>query len=66
MDKELLTIDDASLTLSLGRSKVYQLVLSGELRSIKIGRSRRIPMEAIDEFIRSRMEQTADEAQFTR
>ena len=43
MDTLLMNIDEASQILNLGRSKVYELVMRGELQSIKIGRSRRIP-----------------------
>ena len=35
----------------LGRWKVYALIRSGELRSVKIGRDRRIPAHAIEEFV---------------
>jgi excisionase family DNA binding protein len=35
----------------IGKSKLWQLIQSGEIRSCKIGRCRRIPVEAIDEFI---------------
>jgi excisionase family DNA binding protein len=43
----------------LGRSLVYRLIATGVLASIKIGRSRRIPVWAIDEFIAWRLEQEA-------
>jgi len=41
----------------LGRSLVYWLIATGVLASTKIGRSRRIPFGAIDEFIARRLEQ---------
>lgn len=47
----LLTPEAAASRLSVGRSKIYALMRTGELRSIKIGGSRRITMEALDEFI---------------
>lgn len=37
--------------LSIGRSKVFELMDSGELRSIKIGKRRLIPESAIAEYI---------------
>ncbi len=55
MDTLLMNIDEASQILNLGRSKVYELVMRGELQSIKIGRSRRIPRSSIEEFIQSRL-----------
>lgn len=53
MNPVLLTVEDAALALSLGRTKVYELVESGALRSVKIGRSRRIPAQALHEFVDS-------------
>ena len=44
--------------LSLSRSVVYELLLRREIESILIGRSRRIPMEALIAYIdRLRREQ---------
>ncbi len=37
--------------LSLSRSVVYELLLRREIESILIGRSRRIPMEALIAYI---------------
>ena len=38
----LITIDEAATRLSIGRSHIYQQMQLGRLRSIRIGRSRRI------------------------
>ena len=43
--------------LGLGRSLVYLLIATGVLASIKIGRSWRISVGGIDEFIARRLEQ---------
>jgi excisionase family DNA binding protein len=51
MDKLLLKIEDAADALSLGRSKTYELIQRGELRTVKIGRATRVPAEAIREFV---------------
>lgn len=37
--------------LHIGRDKVYILLRTGQLRSIKIGKSRRITKEQLAEFI---------------
>lgn len=56
----LLTPSEAAKRLSLARSTLYQLLLVGEVESIKIGRSRRIPIDALTDFIdRKRAEQGA-------
>jgi excisionase family DNA binding protein len=53
MTAVLLTVEDAAQALALGRTKVYELLDAGQLRSVKIGRARRIPLEALHEFVRS-------------
>lgn len=53
--RKLLTVAEAAAILRLGRTLVYELVLRGDLRSIKIGRARRIPVSAVDAFIRERL-----------
>src|SRR5258708_10900712 len=42
--KLLLTVDEASAALSLGRTSVYKLVLRKEIFSVKVGGARRIPV----------------------
>jgi excisionase family DNA binding protein len=51
MEKLLLSPSEAAAYLSIGRSKVYELMRLGELRSVKIGGSRRIPRAALGEFV---------------
>lgn len=42
----------------LGRTKVYELITSGELRTVKIGRRRFVPASAVEEYV-ARLEQLA-------
>ena len=57
-DRLLVTPTEAARRLSLARPTVYPLVLTGELESIKIGRSRRLLASALTEYIdRLRREQ---------
>jgi excisionase family DNA binding protein len=49
--KLLLTIPEVSHALGLGRSAVYELVLLGEIPSLKIGRARRVPLKGLEEFV---------------
>ncbi|UGQ58976.1 helix-turn-helix domain-containing protein [Rhodococcus pyridinivorans] len=44
-------IDAACGRLGIGRSKLYELMDAGEIRSVKIGRNRLVPESAITEFI---------------
>jgi excisionase family DNA binding protein len=49
--KLLLTVDEAAEALSLGRTFFYELLMRGDLASIKIGSRRRIPVSALHEFV---------------
>ena len=49
----LLTSVEVAWLLGVSRSRVYELMNAGALRSVAIGRSRRIPRQAVDEFINS-------------
>jgi excisionase family DNA binding protein len=53
MEKLLLSLAEAAAQLSIGRSRVDELMRLGELRSVKIGTSRRIPQAALADFIAS-------------
>jgi len=53
----LLTPEAAASRLSCGRSTVYELIQEGRLESIRIGRSRRIPVAALERFIEAQREQ---------
>ncbi len=56
----LLTPIEAARRLSLAQSTLYQLLTRGEIESVKIGRCRRIPMDALTDYIdRLRREQGA-------
>ena len=43
-------VPDLTERWSLGRSKIYQLLDSGALPSVKIGASRRVTREAVEKF----------------
>lgn len=46
-EAQLLTPSEAASLLRVSRSTVYRLIEAGELGSLRIGASRRIPMAAI-------------------
>ncbi|GAB3279680.1 hypothetical protein GCM10027589_06370 [Actinocorallia lasiicapitis] len=48
----LLTVPDLMAAWQVSRHSVYKLIRSGQLRSLKIGRLRRIPVEAAAECLR--------------
>jgi len=50
---EAYTVEQAAEMLHVGRDKVYCLLRTGQLRSIKIGKLRRITGQHVAEFIAS-------------
>lgn len=56
-DRALLcTVMEAAESLSLGRTTIYELLRSGQLRSVKVGARRFIPRAALEEFVDDLME----------
>ena len=49
--KLLPTPEEAAAVLSVGRTKVYELIARGQLFSVRIGASRRIPRVALETFV---------------
>lgn len=42
--------EEAAKMLGIGRTYVYELIRSGDLESVKIGRARLVPAAALDKF----------------
>jgi len=49
-ERVLLTPEEAAERLGVGRTTVYALIKAGELDSVQIGRLRRIPVIAVQEY----------------
>lgn len=49
--ERLYSKEQAAKILGIGVTKLYKLMGTGELRSVKLGRHRRIPASAINELI---------------
>lgn len=47
----VLTVEDLMSVLCVGRNTAYDLVRSGQVKSIRIGKQIRIPRECVAEFI---------------
>ena len=58
-DKLLVTVEEAARRLSIGRSHLYEHLLRGTLRSVRIGRSRRIPSRDLESFIEALLKDSA-------
>jgi excisionase family DNA binding protein len=55
--KGLLRVEEAAEWLGLGRTKAWELVYSGTLPSVTIGRSRRVPVQALQTFVERLVEE---------
>ena len=51
--KVFVKVSEASLILGISKSLVYKLVYQGDIKSVKIGRCRRIPIDSIYDFVAS-------------
>jgi excisionase family DNA binding protein len=47
----VLTIEQAARRLGIGRTLMYELVTTGQIESVTIGRLRRIPADCLTEYI---------------
>ncbi len=54
MDRLLLRPDEAAELLGVGRSKIYALLASGEVPSVRVGHSVRVPLQALRQWVVSR------------
>jgi excisionase family DNA binding protein len=54
------TVEEVGDLLHVGRDKVYFLLRTGQLRSIKIGKSRRITEEHLAAFVASLEDHASD------
>lgn len=47
----LLNVEEAARRLGIGRTVCYRLISSGELESVTVGRLRKVPADAIPEYV---------------
>jgi len=57
----LLTVEEAADLLRLGRTNTYELVMSGKLLSVKIGRRRLVVRSGIQDFVDRLVTEQRDE-----
>ena len=60
VEKQLFTPSEAAKVLSISRSKLYELIGQGRLSSVRIDASRRVPAQAVVEFIHLLQHEEAD------
>jgi excisionase family DNA binding protein len=44
-------VEEAAEALRVSRSVIYELIRSGQLRTVKVGRRRLVPVTALDECV---------------
>ena len=50
-DALLLTVEEAAAKLGVQRTTMFKLMRSGEVRSVHVGRLRRVPVACLDEYV---------------
>jgi excisionase family DNA binding protein len=60
--EKLLTVAETAALLSVRKNRVHELIHSGQLRSVKIRRCRRIPVSAIAVYLGECVERGAGAA----
>lgn len=51
-DVRFLTVAEVAATMRVSKMTVYRLVHSGELPAVRVGRSFRVPHNAVDDYLR--------------
>ncbi|WP_158852336.1 helix-turn-helix domain-containing protein [Saccharothrix deserti] len=59
MKDMLYRVEEVARALRIGRTKVFDLIRAGELTSVKIGGSRRIPATSVQEYLSRLMQEAA-------
>jgi excisionase family DNA binding protein len=47
----LVTVEEAAVLLRIGRTTAYELVMSGKLKSVKVGRRRLVVRDGIRDYV---------------
>ncbi|PVU84447.1 hypothetical protein DDP54_00970 (plasmid) [Cellulomonas sp. WB94] len=50
-DRILLSVEDAAERLDIGRTMLYELISAGEIHAIHVGRLRKVPVDALREYV---------------
>lgn len=59
MAEKFMTVQAAADVLQVSRYSVYQLIWSGEVQSVKLGRCRRIVRQSFDAYVADLIESAA-------
>lgn len=53
----LLTVEEAAKRLSIGRTTMYALIKAGHVATVRLGHLRRVPADALDNYVRQLRQQ---------
>jgi excisionase family DNA binding protein len=55
MQRVLLRMDEAADSLAVSKSHIERMVARGELRTVQVGRGRRVPVSEIERWVAERV-----------
>ena len=58
----LYTIPDVMTLLRLGKTQVFEEIRRGRIRSVKVGRARRVPAQSLTDFVALLIEEAQEVA----
>ena len=64
MEKILLKPMEVAEVLGVGRTRIYELLATKELPSIRVGRTIRVPVAALQRWVEDRQQEDSDNALF--
>jgi excisionase family DNA binding protein len=56
---QFLTVAEVAARMRVSKMTVYRLVHAGELSAVRVGRSFRVPVHAVDDYLRAGMTDSA-------
>jgi excisionase family DNA binding protein len=60
-EKLLISVEEACQILSIGKTRAYELIKSGQLRTVKLGVTRRVLYESVREFVAALTQQSTSQ-----
>ncbi|WP_375392015.1 helix-turn-helix domain-containing protein [uncultured Sphingomonas sp.] len=45
-------VNDAARMIGIGRTKLYELIAAGEVETVKLGKSTRVPIASLHDLVR--------------
>jgi excisionase family DNA binding protein len=61
MEQMLMRAEEVAKALGLGRSKTYEMMASGALPVVRVGRAVRVPRAALEQWVRSNTRNAEDD-----